>query len=461
MSAPQKISFTEKVGYSAGDAASNLFFQTFIVYLLFFYTDVFGIPASVAGTMFLVTRIFDAVNDPVMGMIADRTETKYGKFRPYLFWLAIPFGVIGFFMFITPDFSDGGKIVYAYITYTLMMIMYTAINVPYSALMGVITPNSEDRTVVSSFRFIAAYIGTLIVTGFTEPLVEFFGKGDRQTGWMWTMGVYGILAAGLFLFTFFTTKERVSTPKNQQIDFRTDGKDLFKNGPWVLIAVATVFQLTFLVIRGSTFAYYVNYYLGEHSLELFGNTFTLSTSVFLTSGALATLFGAVSTKFIIKAFDKKSTYGWFLGLGALISVLFFLLPPDQIALIYSVNILAGFFLGPVAVLQWAMYTDTADYGEWKFGRRATGLIMAASLFALKLGVALGGAITGWVLGIYDFTPNAIQTPETLEGIKLLVSVIPAVFGILAFVVMFFYPLTNQMMIQIEQDLEARRQLSEA
>ncbi len=455
-----KIPIFEKVGYSAGDAASNLFFQTFIVYLLFFYTDVFGISAAAAGTMFLVTRIFDAVNDPIMGMIADRTQTKYGKFRPYLLWLAIPFGVLGFFMFMTPDFGSSGKIVYAYITYTLMMIMYTAINVPYSALMGVITSNSEERTIVSSYRFVAAYIGLLIVTGFTESLVEFFGNGDRQVGWMWTMGLYGAIAAGLFIFTFFSTKERVAPPKNQEINFKADGKDLFKNLPWVLIAVATVFQLTFLVIRGSTFAYYVSYYLGDHSISFLGSEFALSTSTFLTSGALATLVGAISTKYVIRLFDKKRTYGWFLGLGSMISLVYFVLPPDQIELIYIANIIVGYLLGPVAVLQWAMYTDTADYGEWKFGRRATGLIMAASLFALKLGVALGGAITGWVLSGYGFEPNAIQTEETLLGIRLLVSLIPGIFGVLAFIVMLFYPLTNSKMIEIERELEQRRALTQ-
>lgn len=455
-----KVSFVEKVGYSAGDAASNLFFQTFIVYLLFFYTDVFGLPAAVAGTMFLVTRIFDAVNDPLMGMIADRTESKYGKFRPYLFWLAIPFGVLGFFMFMTPDFGETGKIVYAYITYTLMMIMYTAINVPYSALMGVITPNAEERTVVSSYRFVAAYCGLLVVTGFTEPLVEFFGGGDdiasKQVGWMWTMGLYGAVAAGLFLFAFFTTKERVTPPKNQEIDFKKDGKDLFANGPWVLIGIATVFQLTFLVIRGGSFAFYINYYIGDHSIELFGSTIELGLNYFLTSGALATLVGAILTNTITKFIDKKKTYGLFLGLGAIISISFFFLSPDQVTLIYLVNIIAGFLLGPVAVLQWAMYTDTADYGEWKFGRRATGLIMAASLFALKLGVALGGAITGWVLAGYGFESGEIQSAESLDGILMLVSIIPAIFGVLAYITILFYPLTNEKMKEIEADLIARR-----
>lgn len=455
-----QVSFKEKVGYSAGDAASNLFFQTFIVYLLFFYTDIFGLPAAVAGTMFLVTRIFDAVNDPLMGMIADRTKTKYGKFRPYLLWLAIPFGVLGFFMFVTPDFSDTGKIVYAYITYTLMMIMYTMINVPYAALMGVITPNAEERTVVSSYRFVAAYCGLLIVTGFTEPLVEFFGGGDdiasKQVGWMWTMGLYGVIAAILFLVAFFTTKERVLPPKNQEIDFKKDGKDLFANGPWVLVGLATVFQLTFLVIRGGSFAFYINYYIGDHSIVLFGSTIELGLNYFLTSGALATLVGAILTNSISKLFDKKKTYGWFLGLAAIISIAFFFLDKDQVGLIYLVNIIAGFLLGPVAVLQWAMYTDTADYGEWKFGRRATGLIMAASLFALKLGVAIGGAITGWVLSAYGFESGQLQSADSLGGILMLVSIIPALFGIACYIIMLFYPLTNEKMKEIEADLIMRR-----
>ncbi|MCG8373362.1 MAG: glycoside-pentoside-hexuronide (GPH):cation symporter, partial [Balneolales bacterium] len=347
-------------------------------------------------------------------------------------------------------------LIYAYLTYTLMMIMYTAINVPYSALMGVISSDPEERTIVSSYRFVAAYVGLLIVTGFTESLVEFFGNGNPQVGWMWTMGLYGVLAAILFFITFFTTTERVTPPVDQQVDFKLDGKDLISNAPWVLMGVATIFQLTFVVIRGGSFAFYVNYYIGDHSLDLFGLTLELSLSTFLTSGALATLIGAILTSKISRLFDKKKTYSWFLGIAAVLGVSFFFIPPSQVTLIYMVNIIGGFLLGPVSVLQWAMYTDTADYGEWKFGRRATALIMAASLFALKLGVALGGAITGWVLGAYGFEANAVQTPETLEGIRLLVSVFPAIFGILAFVVILFYPLTNAKMKEIEEELIARR-----
>ena len=452
-----KISVVEKVGYSAGDAASNLFFQTFVNYLLFFYTDVFGISAGVAGTMFLVTRIFDAVTDPVMGFISDRTESKYGKFRPYLLWLAVPFAVVGFFMFITPDFTDTGKIVYAYVTYTLMMAMYTAINVPYAALMGVITPNSLERTGISSYRFVAAYCGLLVVTGLTEPLVEFFGAGNEQVGWMWTMGLYGVAAAGLFLFTFFTTEERVKPPKSAKIDLKTDGKDLLNNLPWVLIAGATVFQLMYVVIKGGTTPYYVDYYLGEHSvsfLEAIG--IGSGTSTFLTAGALATLAGALCTKYLSSIFDKKKTYVGTLFLSAVFCLPFFLLDESQVELIYISNILSGFFFGPVSVLQWAIYTDTADFGEWKFGRRATGLIMAASLFALKMGVAIGGALTGWMLDFYGFQANQAQTPEALFGIVFLVGVMTAIIGILGALLMIFYPLDGEKMEEIEIELEARR-----
>lgn len=452
----ERLSFKEKIGFSAGDAASNLFFQTFVNFLLIFYTDVFGLPTAVAGTMFLVTRIWDAVNDPMMGMIADRTQTKWGKFRPYVLWLAIPFGVIGFFMFTTPGFDTAGKVVYAYISYTLMMMIYTAINVPYSALMGVITSNSLERTELSSYRFVAAYIGLLIVTSATESLVEFFGNGDPELGWQLTMGCYSLIAIILFFVTFFTTKERVDPPKDQQADFKRDGKDLLANFPWLLIAGATVFQLTYIVIRSSIMPYYIKYYVQQHSIDLFGAHIELSISYFLTSGAIATLIGAILTKWFTKRFDKKNSYGGFLAISSALCFFFFFLSPDDVVLIYVVNIVSGFFFGPVSVLQWAMYTDTADYGEWKFGRRATGLVMSASLFALKLGVAIGGAITGWVLAYYGFIANEIQTAESISGILILIGVYSAIFGLIGASFIIFYPLNNKKMIEIENDLTQRR-----
>lgn len=457
----EKLSLKEKIGYSLGDTASNLFFQTFILFLPIFYTDVFGLPAAAMGTMFLVTRIFDAVNDPIMGTIADHTKTRWGKFRPYILLFAIPFGIMGVLTFTTPGFDASGKLIYAYITYNLLMVMYTIVNVPYSALMGVITPNSLERTEVSSFRFVAAFVGGLIVQAATISLVKYFGQGNDAVGWQWAMGCLAGLAAVLLFITFATTKERVQPPKEQKSQFKRDLKDLFSNAPWLMIAGATVCQLTFIVMRQSSVAYYFKYYIGDQQLNLFGNVINLSyetfTSSFLLTGSVVTIIGVVLTKWFSKVFDKKNTYAGFLIAAAVVNAVFYVVRPQDVLLIYVLNLLFSFFVGPVSVLQWAMYTDTADYSEWKNNRRATGLLMAASLFALKLGLTLGGAFVGWLLAYYGFVANQEQTPEAMSGIVSLLSIFPAIFGIAGGLLMMRYPLTNKMMVKIEEDLTVRRQ----
>lgn len=459
-SATEKLSLKEKIGYSLGDTASNIYFQTFIIFLLNFYTDVFGIPAAAAGTMFLLTRIFDAVNDPIMGTISDRMNTRWGKFRPFVFFFAIPLAVMGVITFTTPDYDVSGKLIYAYITYNLLMIMYTIVNVPYSALMGVITPNSLERTELSSFRFVAAFVGGLIVQGSTIYLVQYFGNGNDAVGWQWAMGCLGGLALIFLFITFITTKERVQPPKDQKIETKRDFKDLFSNKAWLLIAGATVFQLIFIVMRSSSIIYYFKYYVLDQQLNLFGYVIDLSfgnfTSSFLLSGTIFNILGAILTKWISKTFDKKNTYAWALFISSVGCSLFYFLQPTDVILIYLLNIVISFAWGPVSVLQWAMYTDAADYNEWKNGRRATGLLMAASLFALKLGLTLGGAFVGFVLAYYGFIANQVQTGETIAGIIMLMSFYPAIFGIIGVLLMIFYPLTNKMMIKIEEDLTARR-----
>ncbi len=456
----ERLTLKEKIGYSVGDTASNLFFQTFMLFLLYFYTDVVGLNAAAVGTMFLVTRIWDAFNDPIMGTIADRTNTRWGKFRPYLIWASIPFGIMGVLTFTAPDLSDTGKLIYAYITYNFMMMAYTAVNVPYSALMGVITPNSLERTELSTFRFVAAFVGGLIVQGATLGLVKYFGGGNEALGWQLAMACVSGLAVFLFLVTFLTTKERVLPPKGQKSDFGQDLKDLLKNKPWLLIGGATVFQLLFIVMRNSSVLYYFKYYVKDQQLNLFGNVIDLSfeafSSSFLLTGTVVTILGAILTKWFAKKLDKKNTYAGFLILSALSCSLFYLLEPQNVLLIYFLNLVFSFSLGPVSVLQWAMYTDTADYAEWKMGRRATGLIMAASLFALKLGLTLGGAVVGWILAYSGFIANQEQTPEALDGIILLMSLYPAVFGLIGGAMIVAYPLTNTMMAKIEEDLTARR-----
>jgi GPH family glycoside/pentoside/hexuronide:cation symporter len=454
------LSIKEKVGYALGDAASNIYFQTFILFLPIFYTDVFGLPAAAVGTMFLVTRIFDAVNDPFMGTIADRTNTRWGKFRPYILFFALPLVIMGVFTFTTPSYDLPGKLIYAYITYNLLMIIYTIVNVPYSALMGVITPNSLERTELSSFRFVAAFVGGLIVQGSTIYLVKYFGNGNDAEGWKWAMGCLGFLALIFLVITFITTKERVQPPKGQKIEIKMDLKQLITNKPWLLIAGATVFQLIFIVMRSSSISYYFKYYVLDQQLSLFGVVIDLPFEKFLSSflliGTGFNILGAILTKWISKIFDKKYTYTGCLLVSAIGCCLFYFLKPQEVILIYLVNIVVSFAWGPVSVLQWAMYTDAADYSEWKNKRRATGLLMAASLFALKIGLTIGGALVLYILDFFGYAANQTQTSISLGGILLLMSFYPAIFGLIGAGLMFFYPLTNKMMIKIEEDLTARR-----
>lgn len=455
------LSVVEKVGYSLGDAASNIYFQIFVTYMLIFYTDVFGLPAAAVGTMFLVSRMFDAINDPLIGALADRANTRWGKFRPFVFFFAVPLAGMGVLAFTTPDFDVTGKLVYAYITYNLLMVMYTLVNVPYASLMGVITPNSMERVELSSYRFVGAFVGGLIVQGSTLVLVDYFGgQDDPQFGWQMTMACLGILVVVFLFLTFITTRERVLPPKNQKMAAKQDILDLFANAAWRLIALATVFQLIFIVMRNSAITYYFRYYVGEQSVNLFGwvwePSLAVLTSAFLTSGMVVTILGVVCTKVIARRFDKKMTYIVCMGISAVLSLVFFVLPPNAVVMMFAANIIISFVWGPVSVLQWAMYTDAADYGEWKHDRRITGLVMAASLFALKFGLAIGGALTGYVLGWYGFEPNVQQSEESLTGIVMIMSFLPAAFGIMCVVIMARYPLTNDKMNEIERDLVARR-----
>lgn len=457
---PVKLKFWEKVGYGVGDTASNLYFQTFLYFTLVFYTDVFGLPASVVGTMLFVSRLFDAITDPVIGMLADRANTRWGKFRPFVFFFAVPMAVMGVLAFTTPDvFDDTGKLIYAYITYNGLMIFYTLVNVPYSSLMAVLTPNSMERVELSSFRFVGTFIGGLIIQFGTLYLVEFFGQGNEQLGWQLTMGAFGLLAVGLLFITFMSSKERIAPPQKREKTM-LHMKDLFTNTAWLMIAAATVFQLIFIVVRSSAIAYYFRYYVGDQTVNLFGFTFdaqmTDLNAVFLGLGSACTILGVLLTKKIAKFFDKKMTYIGCMAISAVMSLLFFYMPPESIVPIFLTNLVVSFVWGPVSVLQWAMYTDAADYSEWKNHRRATGMLMAISLFAIKMGLAIGGGVTGWALSYYGFEANADQTAEATRGILMLMSYIPAFFGLLCLICMLIYPLNNKTMDDIETQLKERR-----
>ena len=455
-----KISLKEKIGYGLGDTASNLFFQITIYWIAMFYTDVFGMDPKHLALMFLLTRIWDAINDPIMGAFADKTNSRWGKFRPYLLWFSVPFGIIFAMMFITPDFTYNGKLAYAYITYTLMMMIYTAINVPYAALMGVITPSSAQRTVISTFRFVLVFIAQFIVQYALPFMVVKFGGGNDILGWQRSIFVLAAGATMLFLVTFGTTNERVPVTKSQKNSFGTNIKDLLRNYPWLLIGGATIFQLTFVVMRGSNIAYYFKYFIKEQPVGIFGIVYNLSSTQlvanYMLMGTFFTIIGAIFTRSFSNRFGKSNTYSVFMFLAAISCGLVYFLKPEQIILLFLLQFVTSFALGPVSVLQWAIYTDTADYQEWKNNRRSTAFIMAASLFALKLGVAFGGAILAWILHFYGYVKNVDnQSVEALNGLHLAMSIFPAMTAIAAMAFMIPYPLNKERMEQIETDLIQR------
>jgi len=457
----KKLTVGEKVGYGLGDTASNLYWKLFENFQLFFYTDGFGITAGAAGTMFLVTKLWDAINDPMVGFLSDRTRTAWGRFRPYLLWMAIPFAISGMLAFYTPDLSPGGKLIYAYVTYTLVFMAYTAINIPYGALMGVITSSPLERTSVSTFRFVLAFAGGLIVQTFTEPLVNLFGsavydaQGDvvsvnKQAGYFWTVTCYAILAMVLFIITFATTKERVQPITKKNNAFRDDLRDLMSNRPWIVLLLVGLFQILAGWTRGSAVAYYFTYYIDSQ----FG--------LFLVVGTIAAIVGMLCTKPLTAIFGQRILMILMNVITGLLTASFFLLDRDDTALIYGIHIVASFVSGPVPVLLWAMYADSADYSEWKNHRRATGLVFSAATFSQKLGGAIGSAIPGWALAAFQFrkpVEGVVQTQsqETLTGIILLMSVVPAIFLFCSAAAMFFYNIDRKLLKQIETELEARKQ----
>jgi GPH family glycoside/pentoside/hexuronide:cation symporter len=442
----QKLSVKEKIGYSLGDSAANFIFQTVLMFLMFFYTDVFGISAAVAGTLFLITRIWDAVNDPMMGAIADRTRTRWGKFRPWVLWTAIPFGIIGVLTFTTPNISTTGKIIYAFVTYNLLMMIYTANNIPYSALMGVLTGDSIERTGLASYRFIFAMLAAFVVQVLTLPMIKFLGKGNRSLGYQLTMSVFCALAVIFFFITFFSTKERVQPDPKQKTSLKRDLADLMKNGPWITIFFMTIFIFVNLALRGSVLLYYFTYYVKREDLF----------SWFNMCGMTVTILGIFLSKPLAVRFGKRSTFGVCLFLTAFFTVLFIFLPPNAIALMFVCQILISLSYAPTIPMLWAMMADCADYSEWKTGRRATGMTFSAATFGLKFGLALGGFISGWLLTLFGYVAGAEQTVTTLGGIRMMISIFPAIPFFIGVVVLFFYKINKGMELQMQDELIERR-----
>ena len=402
--------------------------------------------------MFLVTKVVDAVSDPVMGLIADRTTTKWGKFRPYLLWGAIPYGVLGYAMFANPDLSDVGKLIYAYVTYTLMMLAYTAINVPYSALMGVISPSSVERTKVASYRFICAFAAAWLIGTFVTPLKNILGGGNEAVGFQLTMIIFAVLSVALFWITFATTKERVTAVEIKS-DIRRDLRAVLGNGPWIALFIAAIFTLMNIAVRNGSLMYYFKYYVGDDGAPIF--LIFDKTAVFLSLGLMTMMLGITLTKTLCDYFEKRSLLIVLTILNAISMAAFYVTPPDQYWLMVVINCIGTFVIGPTPALVWAMYADTADYGEWKTGRRTTALVFSSLQFAQKLGLAVGAGLTGVILGWFGFVANELQSDASLAGIRFIFSFIPAVLALLGTVSIFFYKINSKTVRQIEQDLVAR------
>jgi glycoside/pentoside/hexuronide:cation symporter, GPH family len=471
----QKISLKEKIGYGFGDAASSMFWKIFGMYSLFFYTDVFGITAAAAGTMFLVARLWDSFFDVFVGIISDRTKSRYGKYRPFLLWFAIPFAVMGAVTFFAPDFSQSGKLVYAYITYSLMMIVYSLINVPYASLLGAISSDPKERNSLSSYRMSFAFIGSFVTFMLLQPMIDFFSKtfgsagaahavksgmSTSPIGWVMGVGSIGMICVILFLLCFSWTKERVVQIESEEnVTVKQDLKNLFHNAPWWILVATGLAALLFNAVRDSVAIYFFRDYV-RSSYKMTGTGWDMTTIYFLV-GQAANLIGVMVAPSISAKYGKKKTYMIAILFAGILSTGFYFIPND-ITWILAFQFIISLFAGYVLPLLWSMFADIVDHQELITGRRATGLIFSSSSMSQKLGWALGSAMSGWILAVFKYVPDAAQqSSQTLFGEHIMISLMPAVCCVLAFVGMLFYPLSDKRVKEISEQLEVKRANSKA
>lgn len=453
----EKLSVVEKAGYSLGDCAANFVFQTQIMFLMGFYTDVLGISAATAGTIFLLSRCWDAINDPIMGGFADRTESRWGKFRPWILITSVPFAVLFVLCYTAPELSMTGKIVWAVITYNLLMMIYTANNIPYSALTGVMTGDRVERSSLVTWRFVFAMMAQFVVQTYTLTLVqEFGGDEDPAEGWQKTIILWAVIAVVFFLITFLTTKERVKPDPQQKSSLKQDLADLFGNRNWVALAIATVFIFICLSMRGGSTYYYFQYFVEVG--EIFGRnpTWQQLFGWFNGAGTLVTIVGVLLSKPLALRFGNRDVFRVSLFLTAICMAAFVLLPPTATQTMLVLQMLLQFIYGTTIPLLWAMMADVADFSEWKTGRRATAMTFALTVFALKLGLSLGGAMQGWLLGYYGYVPNVAQSERTLEGIRLLMSIFPAIAFFIGVAALMFYGINKKTELEMHAELTERR-----
>ncbi len=447
------LSFKEKVGYGLGDMASNFYMGFFGLFLLYYYTDIFGLAPAAVATMMLVTKIIDAFTDPAMGLIADRTNTRWGRYRPYLLWIAIPYGILGYVLFLGPDLSDNGKLIYAYITYTAIMLAYTAINVPYSALLAVISPSAEERTKATTYRFIFASGGALAVAAFAPPLKNWLGGGDDLLGFRLTIVIFAILSVVLFWITFVTTKERIKLAPHKS-SIRKDLVEIAKNKSWLVLVVAGILIVTALIARFASIVFYLKYYMQDNGDLIFW--IFDRTALFTSLGLVGQLFGALITPYLVARFNKHHLVLVVNLFHVVLLLMNYLVPPENFWLIVALHSFGIMTFGITITLLFSMYTDCAEYGEWKTGKRTSGLIVSASMFSLKFGSALGAAIPGFILAGFGFVANEVQTEEALSGIRFMFNGLPAILFFLGGLSMLFYKIDREKLAAIESDMRERR-----
>lgn len=441
----EKIRLLEKVGYASGDFASCLYYGIFMNFLMYFYTDVFGIAATTVATMIFFTRTWDWINDPIMGMISDRTRSKYGQFRPWLLWMCGPFAVAGIAAFITFDLSPTAKVVYAYVTYTTLTMIYTAINVPYSSLMGVMTSRSADRTDLASYRFIGAFSATLVVNGSMLYLVKFLGQGNDQIGFPLTVALYGFMAAGLFLFTFFTCKERIAPPVSQNLSIKRNFSSLVKNGPWIAIVAISAITITWIGLRTGATIYYFKYVCGN---ELWAGTF-------LMVGSAVQIIGVMASKHVVAFLgSKRRAFAVINYITAFLMISFYFIDPQNFTFIIIHQVLVSLVLAPLMPIYWSMIADTADYGAMKLGQRSTGLLFSAGTFASKIGWSIGPALALLLMDSYGFQPNEVQSSTSIHGIQLIMSLFPGLIALLTGFSLLLYKIDQKTEIDLQRFLSS-------
>lgn len=466
----QKLSVLEKVGYSLGDLAANLVFQTLVTYLAYFYTDIYGLKTEDATLVTLFVGLFAAfVFNPVMGAIADRTSTRWGKFRPWILWTAVPLGVTALLAFSTPNFEYQGKVIYAVITYSLLLLLYAANNLPYSALSGVITGDMAERNSMSAYRFVAVMFSQFFVQVFMYNLILKAGDGDKAVGIEKVMTILAIVGTLMLLVTFFTTKERIVPKPEQKSSLKEDLGDLFKNIPWIIMLVTTTLVFVTLAMKGGSYVYYFENYVDKTQLTTFlepmktflpafENDISMGLGVFNGGGILIGLIGIMLSKKFADKYGKRNVFGASLFVSTLFIIFFYFFPPQSVGLMFGSQILHMFFYGISTPILWTMIADVADYSEWKNNRRATAIIFSAMMVGLKGGLSIGSSLLTMILGLFNYQANleVAQSAETINGIKLLVSIFPAIPFLIACGLLFFYEINKKMELKIESDLKERR-----